>query len=413
MPASKSSGPAVPVIELVSISELSLADYNPRRIPKREMDSLKRSLREFGAVDPAVVNADGTIIGGHQRITAARQLGWTEFPVVRVDLEEDKARLLNLALNRISGQWDETKLAELLTELAHDGADLALSGFEDSELVELLGEVESREGDDTPPAEPPEEPTAKPGDLFLLGEHRVLCGDSTKSEDVSRLLGEDRPGLLFTDPPYGMSYRSTKHDVIEGDDLRGDDLEAMVTDALALARASCSPGAAAFIWCTWRTYPEFVSALRKAALEPTACIVWNKGRIGPGSMNYRPQHEFCLYCRPEEPNDHDLCIYCQGEEWSGPKGESDVWTLSRDSGYRHPTQKPTALAERGIKATLRKGDLVYDCFGGSGSTLIAAENLGRRAALMELDPRYVDVIVQRWEAHTGRSATLARPEADS
>jgi DNA modification methylase len=377
------------------------------------MESLKRSLREFGAVDPAIVNSDGTIIGGHQRVEAARQLEWSEFPVIEVDLSEERARLLNLALNRISGQWDEVLLAELLAELATDEADLALSGFEETEIEALIGEVKTREGEDTPPPEPPEDPRSSPGDLWLLGEHRVLCGDSTDPDHVRRLLDDVKADLLYTDPPYGMSYKSTKHEVIEGDRLRGSELEQLVSDALSLARASCTKKAAAFIWATWRTYPEFVSALREASLDPTACIVWNKGRIGPGAMHYRPQHEFCIYCRPLEDNDHELCIYCQGEDWSGPKGESDVWTISRDQGYDHPTQKPTALGERAIKATTRQGDLVLDPFGGSGSTLLAADNLKRRAALMELDPRYVDVIVRRWETHTGGKAELARTEADS
>lgn len=396
--------------EQVPIATLKSAAYNPRRISGREMDSLKRSLKKFGAVDPAVVNADGTIIGGHQRVSAATKLGWDSFPVVRVDLDEQSARLLNLALNRISGEWDETKLSDLLRDLDGDDADLALSGFTGAELGELL-EEQSREGEDTVPPDAPEVPTAKVGDLYVLGKHRLLCGDSTSGSDMGRLLDGESASLLFTDPPYGMSYKSASHDVIVGDDLRGDDLRQMVTEALSLAWSSCATGAAAYVWCTWRTYPEFVDALSMAGMNPTACIVWDKGRIGPGAMNYRPQHEFCLYCKPLEHNDHDLCIYCRGDEWSGPKGESDVWSLSRDHGYKHPTQKPTALAERAMKATLRKGDIVLDCFGGSGSTMIAAENLGRRAFVMELDPKYVDVIVKRWEIHTGERAELASLKA--
>jgi hypothetical protein len=159
-----------------------------------------------------------------------------------------------------------------------------------------------------------------------------------------------------------------------------------------------------YVWCTWRTFPEFQSAIAGAGLSPSSCIVWKKGRVGPGSAHYRPEHEFCMYCTPEEEGDHELCIYCAGEHWAGGRGLSDVWEAARESNYLHPTQKPVELAEKAFKPSLPYGGSVLDLFGGSGSTLIAAENLGRRAYVMELDPGYCDVIVDRWERHTGRVA---------
>lgn len=201
-----------------------------------------------------------------------------------------------------------------------------------------------------------------------------------------------------------MKYKAHDFDVILGDDLDSDEVHALVRDALRLANAQLADSAASYVWCTWRTYPEFLSAVLDAGLQPSGCIVWKKGRIGPGNSDYRPEHEFCLYCRPDEDNEHELCVYCKGESFTAGRGESDVWEVSRDTGYVHPTQKPVALCERALEHNTRRGDRVLDVFGGSGSTLIACENLDRRSLTMELDPAYCDVIIDRWERHAGKKA---------
>lgn len=183
------------------------------------------------------------------------------------------------------------------------------------------------------------------------------------------------------------------HGMILGDDLEGDDLLRMIADSIGAAKMSAKDGAALYVCFTWRTYSEFQSALKAAGVEVKACIVWDKKSIGLGNSNYRPQHEFIFYC---------------GGQWYGDKSESDVWYMSRGATgkYVHPTQKPVELIERALKNSSKRGDVVHDCFGGSGSTLIACEKTGRHSRLMELDPKYVDVIVKRWQEFTGKTATL-------
>ncbi len=211
--------------------------------------------------------------------------------------------------------------------------------------------------------------------------------------------------LVVTDPPYGMSFGAGKeagstpkgalvkaHGMILGDDAHGDALVALVSGAIGRAREWSKPAAAVYVCLTWRTYSEFWAALAACGLKVASCIVWDKGSIGLGHQHYRPQHEFVFYCH--------------GEAWYGGKAEGDVWTLSRGhtGDYVHPTQKPVGLLERAIRNSSRAGDLVLDVFGGSGSTLIACERLGRVARLVELDPKYCDAIVRRWEKYTGREA---------
>jgi DNA modification methylase len=267
----------------------------------------------------------------------------------------------------------------------------------------LAQTAETTPGKTTEAKPRPPEPETEPGDIYVLGRHRLICGDATDPGALDALLEGAQFDLLYTDPPYGMSYQSfsRKFEVIEGDDLRGDELMALVHDSIALARTHRSAGAASYIWCTWRTYPEFLQALARAEVEPTGCIVWKKGRVGPGNAHYRPEHEFCLYDRPDVDNDHGLCVYCKGETWEGGRGQSDVWEMPRDTGYVHPTQKPIALAEKALTNSTRPGATVLDLFGGSGSTLLACENLNRRGGHVELDAGYCDVIVDRWTRHTG------------
>lgn len=395
----------------VPVSSLSGFERNPRR---GDVEKIKESLRRNGQYRPVVVNR-GTLTGradevlaGNHTVEAARQLGWDEIAATFVDVGEEDARRIVLVDNRSNdtATYDDDLLAEILGSLS----DLEGTGYDEDDLAHLLGEAGGSPGKDTEPKPLPHIPDSQPGDLYILGDHRLLCGDSTDALHVERLLEGGPADLIYTDPPYGMSYKSGGLGGIKGDDLRGDDLQDLVRDALALGAAHRAPGAAVYVWCTWRTYPEFVRAVADAGLTPSGCIVWKKGRVGPGSAHYRPEHEFCLYCRPEVDNDHELCVYCAGEEWDGGRGQSDVWEVSRDSGYVHPTQKPVSLAERALEHTTHRGSVVLDLFGGSGSTMLACENIGRSARLMELDPAYCDVIVDRWERHTGRKAELVRDE---
>ena len=379
---------------------------NPRTHPDAQLAKLAESIRTFGFNNPILADPTGVIIAGEARLAAARMVGLETVPVLVLDhLDEVRRRAFALADNRIAldAGWDEDRLAEILAEietgLAAVGLDLGVTGFDPAEIDDLLGLLtDAPELDAAPP--PPETPVSRRGDLWLLGPHRLLCGDSTSAEDVARLTdgGPARTvfvDLVFTDPPYGMSYKGKTHGGILGDDARGEELTGLVGQALRCATEAARPGAAFYVCLTWRTYGEFEAALRASGLAIASCIVWNKGSIGPGQLHYRPQHEFIFYCR--------------GDIWAGGFGESDVWTLARDrsTDYVHPTQKPVELAARVIGNSSRRGDIVLDLFGGSGTTLIACDRLSRRARLMELDPRYVDVIVRRWETLTGLSARLS------
>jgi DNA modification methylase len=354
-----------------------------------------------------VVDSGGTIIVGHGRYEAAKLLKLNSIPVTIADLPPEKAKAYRIADNKTNefSEWDISLLQQEFTDLLDANFDLELTGFDHDELESLItGEKAGLTDDDAVP-ELPDEPKSKLGDIYKLGEHRLMCGDSTSITDFDKL-SITQADMIFTDPPYGMEYGggraegSTKkgskvkaHGMIKGDDLKGDNLINLVRDALTTSYLKTKTGASAYICFTWRTYSEFEDALNKAGLKVKNCIVWNKRSIGLGNSHYRPQHEFIFYC---------------GEQWYGNKAQSDVWELSRGdtSKYVHPTQKPVQLIEKAIKNSSKSGDVIIDCFGGSGSTLIACEKTNRKCNMMELDPKYLDRIVKRWEDYTGKKAEL-------
>ncbi len=333
------------------------------------------------------------------------------------DWTQAQVRAFRLAVNRFPerAEWNWPELRLEVADVQEMAFKLHLTGFDDDELQELLAPI-GTEGETDPDAAPelPTTPTSRRSDLWELGRHRSRCGDSTDPADVAELMAGEKADLVFTDPPYGMSYGggraagSTKkgarvkaHGMIIGDDKRGSELVDLVENAMRRSVESMKPAAAAYACFTWRTYSEFEASIRSVGLEPSACIVWNKGSIGLGNQHYRPQHEFIFFC-------HEFIFYCKGKRWRGGKAESDVWTLGREvlGEYVHPTQKPVALIERALNNSSLADDLVLDVFGGSGSTLIACERTARRSRLMELDPKYVDVIVMRWQEFTGKTAHL-------
>lgn len=383
---------------------------NPNTHPAGQLEKIKASISQLGFNNPILARPDGEIIAGEARWLAAQALGIELVPVIVLDhLNEAQADLYRVADNRLARDavWDEKRLAAVLQEIdAHD-LDLRLTGFSDREVLKLLAKVEpAGESDiDRAPAMP-DKPVSQLGDLWLLGDHRVLCGDSTLGESYDLLMAGGRQSdavlidaienadLVFTDPPYGMSYASKKHGMILNDDAQGSALVDLVSGALRAARQVSRKDAATYVCLTWRTYCEFMAAMKRASLDVAACIVWDKGSIGLGSQHYRPQHEFVFYSK--------------GGRWFGGKDQGDVWRLGRDasSAYKHPTQKPVALIEIALANSTDRGDIVLDPFGGSGSTLIACEQQGRFARLIELDPKYVDVIVRRWQDMTGKAALL-------
>jgi len=400
-------------VKYLSVNDLVPYANNPRTHSEKQVTQVASSIKEFGFNNPILIDEGKGIIAGHGRLAAAKKLGLEAVPTITLEgLTEAQRKAYVIADNKLTenSEWDYDLLTVEVERLKELDFDLDLTGFDEDELNALLEPtvVEGLTDEDEVP-EAPENPITKRGDVWILGSHRLMCGDSTCIDDVDRLMGGKKADLVFTDPPYGMSYGGGRaagstqkgaivkaHGEIIGDDLRGNDLLEMVKDAIQSALVSKKDGAAVYVCFTWRTYSEFESALDQCGLDVKACIVWDKKSIGLGMSNYRPQHEFIFYCEGQ---------------WFGDKSQSDVWYMSRGStaGYVHPTQKPVELVEKAITNSSKTGDIVIDVFGGSGSTLIACEKTNRDGCLMELDPKYCDVIVDRWQSFTGKTAQLDRP----
>lgn len=398
-------------IEHLSLGELIPFAKNSRTHDDAQVAQIAASIKEFGFTNPILIDEQNGIIAGHGRLLAARKLQLSEVPCIRLShLTDAQKRAYVIADNKLAlnAGWDDEMLALELGDLKDMEFDLSLTGFSTDEINALLTPtvVEGLTDEDAVP-EVPDEPVTKLGDVWILGKHRLMCGDSTSVDAVEKLMDGNKVDMVFTDPPYGMSYGggraagSTKkgalvkaHGMILGDDKTGNDLIALVRDALASAVVVSKTGAATYVCFPWRTYSEFEAALKECGFKASACIVWDKKSIGLGNANYRPQHEFIFYFK--------------GGAWYGDKAQSDVWSLSRGATgkYVHPTQKPVELIEIAIENSSKGGDTILDVFGGSGSTLIACEKTGRINCSMELDPKYCDVIVQRWQEFTGKTAFL-------
>jgi DNA modification methylase len=386
-------------IELIEIEKLIPYARNSRTHSDEQVAQIAGSIREFGFTNPVLVDKDGTIVAGHGRVMAARKLGMASVPCLRLGhLTESQVRAYVIADNKLAlnAGWDEEMLKSEIAAIKDDGFEIDLLGFSDDELSELL-QPEIVEGQTDPDQVPeaPEEPVTKPGDLWLLGEHRLLCGDSTKADDVERLMAGKTAGLVFSDPPYGVEFRSNmskRFDVLKNDEK--------ILEIAPVVWEAMADNTAAFIWTSHHVYPVWRAQFEKFYKQT---IVWHKGGGGMGDLDgqYALDYELALFCAKGSP------------KFRGSRGMA-VWQVSKDaaSSYVHPTQKPVALAERALNDFSDKRAVVLDLFGGSGSTLIACEKTGRQARLMELDPRYCDVIVKRWEDFTGKKAVLESANAE-
>ena len=397
-------------IQHLPVDDLHPDPANPRRIGDTELEALERSIGEFGFLDPVIARReDRVVIGGHQRLVAARRLGMTEVPVVLVDLTVEQSRLLNLALNRISGAWDEALLARLLADLQQTpDLDLSLSGFGEDEVAKLLRTLETREKRDRPEhfdlddalEQATKEPKTGRGDVWLLGPHRLLCGDATDADDVARLLAGQRADMAFTDPPYnvalgdhGGQQRGSRRRRIQNDALPPEQWEAFCRGWAKSLVANVD--GALYVCMSTKEWPLVSRVLEEAGGHWSDTLVWAKDRFVLGRADYQRQYEPMWFGWREG----------QKHYWCGDRDQGDVWTIARPSvSEAHPTQKPLELVERALRNSSRDGDRVLDLFLGSGTTLIAAERSGRICLGMELDPRYVDVAVARWEAFTGETA---------
>jgi DNA modification methylase len=377
---------------------------NPRRNEKA-VATVAASIAEFGWRQPIVVDEAMVVLACHTRLEAARRLRLETAPVhVAKGLTEAQARAFRIMDNRSSenAEWDSELLGLELGDLLEAEFDLGLTGFTEDELNGLLMGVEkAAEADADEAPEAPEEPVSRPGDLWLLGHHRLLCGDATVATDVDRLLAGAKANLFFCDPPYNVDYAGGVGAEKAGRDRRirndalGESFGQFLYDACALINANTS--GAVYICMSSSELATLQKAFAEAGGHWSTFVIWAKDRFTLGRADYQRQYEPILYGWPEGTK----------RRWCGARDQGDVWLIDRPAKNElHPTMKPVALVEKALRNSSRVGDLVFDPFGGSGTTLIAAETTGRKAALLELDPKYVDVIVQRWQRFTGRSAVL-------
>jgi len=393
-------------VERWSIDRLLPYARNARTHSPAQVDQIAASMREWGWTNPVLVDEAGMIIAGHGRIEAARKLGLAEAPVmVAAGWSEAKKRAYVIADNKLAlnAGWNEDLLAAELTDLCELAFDMDLVGFDAAELEKLLGSGEAVDGEDEVP-EVPEIPVSRTGDLWLLGRHRLLCGDATCEHDVARLLGPVCPHLMVTDPPYGVAYDPAWRNETGGSQTRRtgkvlNDDRADWREAWALF-----PGEVAYVWHGALHATTVAGSLIACGFEIRSQIVWTKERLVLSRGHYHWQHEPCWYAVKKGGSG----------AWSGDRKQTTVWPISakaQDAETVHGTQKPVECMRRPMLNNSSTGEAVYEPFSGSGTSLIAAETCGRACLAMELDPAYVDVAVTRWEQLTGETAVLEGEDA--
>jgi DNA modification methylase len=430
-------------IRRVSVESLHLDPANARQHGERNLESIRSSLQRFGQAEPLVVHkGSGRVIGGNGRLAAMRELGWSECDIVEVDVDEVTATALGIALNRTGelAEWDLPALGSLLETLRTEDA-LEGVGFDESEIDELLASLDAEVGDvldveeDEVP-EPPDQATSRRGDLWILGDgrSRLMCGDSAAWEDVERLLGGAPIHLLNTDPPYNVRVEPRSNNAIaaglssfaaasragregggpeaakpakkmrpkdrplENDFVSDEDFACLLRAWFGNAARALLPGRAFYIWGGYANCANYPAALAESGLYFSQSIIWVKEHPVLTRKDFMGNHEWAFYGWREGA----------AHEWLGPTNATDVWSVKKlnHTATVHLTEKPVELAARAMRYSSRKGEHVLDLFGGSGSTLAAAEKMARRAFLMEIDPLYCDVIVERWHRLTGEEATL-------
>jgi len=378
---------------------------NPRTHSPEQVAQIAASIVEFGFTNPILAGRDGVVIAGHGRLAAAQKLGLETVPVVVLDhLTPAQRRALVIADNKIAENagWDEALLRVELEALQDEGFELALLGFDEAELTDLLADEETTfagHNDEDAAPEVSAVAVSRPEDLWLLGKHRLLCGDATDVASYDALLGDGAADMVFTDPPYNVNYRGdctagTARPILN--DNLGDGFEDFLRAALQRMLARCR--GAVYLAMSSSELDTLQRAFRAAGGHWSTFIIWAKNTFTLGRSDYQRQYEPILYGWREGASRY----------WCGDRNQGDVWYVKKPSkNDLHPTMKPVELVERAIRNSSRPGDVVLDPFGGSGLTLIAAQKTGRVARLIELDPQYVDVIIRRWQAYTGERAVRA------
>lgn len=387
-------------IEHLPIGGLIPYARNSRTHSDAQVAQIAASIKEFGFTNPVLIDGEGGIIAGHGRVMGARQLGMETIPCLRLGhLTDAQKRAYIIADNKLAlnAGWDDEMLALEFKDLGEIGFDLDLTGFGGDEIDELLAELDATpEGETDADAVPEVQAAAisQPGDVWMLGKHRIMCGSSTVATDVEKLLGGGLPHLMVTDPPYGVEYDPTRtsDNPLKAGKVLNDD-RADWREAWALF-----PGDVAYVWHASMFTHTVLESLEACGFERRAMIIWGKDRFTLGRGHYHWQHEPAWYVVKKGATGH----------WQGDRSQATLWNIKarEDAGHGHGTQKPIECMKRPIENNSRAGDSVYEPFSGSGATLIAAEQTGRICYAMELSPNYVDVAVRRWQQYTGKTATL-------
>jgi DNA modification methylase len=391
-------------VELCPIDRLIPRITNPRTHTPEQVSQIAASMREFQWTSPVLVGPDFDIIAGHARVAAARQNGMTEVPVIVLKhLSEAQRRALVIADNQLAlnAGWDEESLRIELQALDESNFDLSLVGFDDEELARLLAAEETTTGltdeDDVPDVA--ESPVTRSGELWTLGNHKLLIGDATKAADVVRLMGSDSADLVFTDLPYNCAYEgyTDEHLTIQNDRMSDAAFKQFLAAAFLCYRSIVKSCASLYVCHPSSWQREFQNAMEAAGFEIRCQIIWAKNTFAWGFGRYKFQHEPIF-------NAH---VAGQTDAWYGDKSQSTLWEENKPAANRlHPTMKPVGLIERALLNSSKSGDICADFFGGAGSTLIGCERRNRKARLMEIDCRYAQVIIVRWQEHSGKAATL-------
>ena len=381
------------VIQTLPVGKLVPTDYNPRKDLKPgdpEYEKLKRSLTEFGYVEPVIWNkTTGHVVGGHQRLKVLIDTGVTEVECVVVEMSEEKEKALNVALNKISGEWDKEKLSLLISDLQLADFDVSLTGFDAVEIDKLLnGGIDAEEDSFDVDDELGKPSFSKQGDLWILGRHRVICGDSTKPETYAALMAGKQANLILTDPPYGIDYDKGSAGKIKNDKFESDEgFYKFLHDAFSAMADTLAMDGAAYVFHADSKGLIFRRAFEDAGFKLSGCCIWAKNTFTLGRSDYQWCHEPCLYGWKKSGK----------HNWYGDRKQSTIWNFDKPNhSEKHPTMKPVPLLAVPMKNSTQTNDVVLDPFGGSGSTLICAEQLGREAYLIELDEKFVDVIVNRY-----------------
>ncbi|MFI3167119.1 MAG: site-specific DNA-methyltransferase [Bacillota bacterium] len=421
------------IIERKKIADLNLADYNPRKDLQpgdSEFEKLKRSIEEFGYVEPVIWNErTGNVVGGHQRLKVLRDLGNTEIDCVIVDIDLPKEKALNIALNKISGAWDDELLSALLKDIADSGFDATLTGFDTADLTAMFDDETDIVEDEIPEVieEDEGEPFSRFGDVFTLGKHTLMVGDSTDKEQTVALVGDSTVDMYLTDPPYNVNYEGSDGKTIQNDNMSDVAFEEFLSSAFSCACEVLKKGGSYYIWHAESPDGVFRRTVNANLGKVRQLLVWNKNSFVMGRSDYQNKYEPCLYGWKEGASHYFLDDRTQSTVFEDKKIDinkmkkedmkqllKDIYSdkisfdvINEDKPARngdHPTMKPLKLLARLIKNSTQIGEVVLDNFSGSGSTLITCEQLGRVCKAMELDPKYADVIVKRWLKFTRKDS---------